>query len=300
MSRMRADPVGCCIYCGATDIELSDEHVVPFSLGGKAIVPDASCPKCSDITSQNELAISRKLLGPFRVRADLPTRRPNKRPAKLTLDLFDKMGGNRSVEIDAAKHPAALILPDLPEPLILETNFSGERRPFRLYVALPDDPLLFNLAKEHCAEAAGIGSFEIGAYYRLLAKIAHSGAYSYPGDWTLFWEPLLPSLILGSDQDFEQCVGGTSKNVFTNLGGFPVVYASIPVGEVTYLVAYFQLFGHQNASPTYEVVVARRKPLRASLNQLKDLKPDSLSMLAIDPEKLKVFLRNYSNGVSRA
>ena len=40
---------GECIYCGALakDVELTDEHIIPYSLGGEAIILDASCKACA-------------------------------------------------------------------------------------------------------------------------------------------------------------------------------------------------------------------------------------------------------------
>ena len=40
----RFKPVGECIYCGAR-AGLSDEHIVPYALGGTFFLPLASCQK---------------------------------------------------------------------------------------------------------------------------------------------------------------------------------------------------------------------------------------------------------------
>jgi hypothetical protein len=44
-----------CIYCGKLDTKLSDEHIVPESLGGVHIIRKASCPECATITSRFEM-----------------------------------------------------------------------------------------------------------------------------------------------------------------------------------------------------------------------------------------------------
>jgi len=44
---------GACIYCGSSD-DLTDEHVVPYGLGGKMILPKSSCRRCAMITGQFE------------------------------------------------------------------------------------------------------------------------------------------------------------------------------------------------------------------------------------------------------
>jgi HNH endonuclease len=39
---------GACIYCGTTGVKLTDEHIVPYSLGGSHVLRDASCLQCAD------------------------------------------------------------------------------------------------------------------------------------------------------------------------------------------------------------------------------------------------------------
>jgi hypothetical protein len=53
---------GLCIYCGKRDVRLTDEHVVPFSLGGHHILEAASCLTCADITKKFEQDVAREPL----------------------------------------------------------------------------------------------------------------------------------------------------------------------------------------------------------------------------------------------
>jgi hypothetical protein len=115
----KANPVGYCIYCGARSVELSDEHIVPFALGGDVVLPQASCATCAATTSNFERQVARNVLGPFRNRKGAPARRPKKRPETLTLELVDSDGSRREIELSPSSHPATLLLPDLPEPSIL-------------------------------------------------------------------------------------------------------------------------------------------------------------------------------------
>jgi len=54
---------GYCIYCGATGVRLTDEHVVPLALGGVHILEDASCDTCADITKKFEQDVARSNYG---------------------------------------------------------------------------------------------------------------------------------------------------------------------------------------------------------------------------------------------
>src|SRR5712691_9770510 len=66
-------PVGKCIYCGATSYSaddtrpLSDEHIIPYALGGDRVLPQASCKACATITGTTEqIALRGILRGPRR------------------------------------------------------------------------------------------------------------------------------------------------------------------------------------------------------------------------------------------
>jgi hypothetical protein len=86
---------GICIYCGATaspPSRLSDEHIIARSLGGIAILPEASCECCAKITSQIEGYCANNIFNTLRVQRRLPTRRPKKRRSVLPT-VFD-IGGH--------------------------------------------------------------------------------------------------------------------------------------------------------------------------------------------------------------
>lgn len=123
-----------------------------------------------------------------------------------------------------------------------------------MFVALPDKGV-FGIVTEHGARAMRLGSFEIGCFYQLLAKIAHAAAFLDPKDWTSVWKPLLPELIVGGRKDYDRFVGGSGIDEFeTAESSFPLFFRSVDVGETRYLVASFRLFG-QNRTPTYQVAI---------------------------------------------
>src|SRR6266478_5809071 len=82
----RAPSAGLCIYCGRTE-ELTDEHVVPFALGGNLILPDASCSECNKITSAFEQRVLRGFMQHARVAGHFPTRRPKERPTTIPIEI---------------------------------------------------------------------------------------------------------------------------------------------------------------------------------------------------------------------
>jgi hypothetical protein len=82
-------PIGRRIYCGSTGGArgLSSEHIVPFSLGGKAELLEASCCKCAAERSYLEGYLGRNIFWKLRVHAGAPTRRrfPDNLPANIIL-----------------------------------------------------------------------------------------------------------------------------------------------------------------------------------------------------------------------
>ena len=65
---------GACIYCGAADVKLTDEHIVPLSIGGQHVLLKASCNECNKITSKFELDVARGLWGDARNSYNAPSR----------------------------------------------------------------------------------------------------------------------------------------------------------------------------------------------------------------------------------
>ena len=76
---------GACIYCGARDVDLTDEHVVPFSLGGAHILEDASCRRCAAITTKFERDVAKDMWGDARISYNVPSRRKKKRKTHIVL-----------------------------------------------------------------------------------------------------------------------------------------------------------------------------------------------------------------------
>src|SRR5436309_3134494 len=112
------DPVGRCIYCYDDSSKLSNEHIIPFSLNGTHILPQASCPKCAEATSQLELVVCREHFGQLRAHAGLRTRR--KHPHQFFADLiFEDGRRERAVPVPIDIHPSVLVVPQFEMPTLL-------------------------------------------------------------------------------------------------------------------------------------------------------------------------------------
>ena len=76
---------GRCIFCGCKGDKdgLRNEHIIPFSLGGKAEIENATCKQCEGITSYLDGYLARHTYGEYRVHAGAPTRNPKERPSEF-------------------------------------------------------------------------------------------------------------------------------------------------------------------------------------------------------------------------
>jgi hypothetical protein len=68
-------PVGRCIYCPDDGSNgLSDEHIIPYSLNGTQILPQASCSRCGGVTSYIDGFAARSVFYQVRSSAEMQTR----------------------------------------------------------------------------------------------------------------------------------------------------------------------------------------------------------------------------------
>lgn len=194
-------PVNCCIYCGRSEGKLTNEHIVMYGLGGKAVLPKASCSACGRITSQIEQFVSREMWGPFRVLTSIQSRN-KQRPSEIAYTV-QSPGATyaRRRLLPVGNHPAWLHFPKMPEPefftgVPLETFDTWSR--------------IYN--QEGILRWKGkrvyVGAIDLQLFSRFLAKIAHSFACAEIGmnNFTpLVREAILgqhvrPSLFVGSFQ----------------------------------------------------------------------------------------------------
>jgi len=115
-TRPYGEPVGRCIYCKT--LATSDEHSLPFCLGGCTYLPTASCASCSKITSYLEGYVCRAMFGPFRARHSIQSRRKKIDLGTLPVR-FETESGSEVRRIPRSELPAILAMPIWPEPGML-------------------------------------------------------------------------------------------------------------------------------------------------------------------------------------
>jgi hypothetical protein len=254
-SEVRFDAVGVCIYCGCSCVELlSDEHIVPFSLEGIWVLPKSSCDACAKITSRFELTCSRDIYGSFRMRENLRTRRPSKRPTKVKVTVesngvtseekVEERGAIAQFPIFRLQPLGALRIPpveiDTWEGVIFELK-SDSPRDSSLWNHLPSGKLSFNSS-----------IFNVEAFALLCAKIGHSyGVAVFGLDAFSAW---LPQYILGAKNGLSHLIG--SSNV-TPLQNGSLTSLSWSVYETTLgilLAVHIQLFPSMGQPPVVVII----------------------------------------------
>ena len=174
---------GECIYCGAKagQVELTDEHIVPFSLGGNAVILDGSCRACAPETTKIENEVGRKLLWDFRKHAQVQTRRPKERPKELpfTYSIADGERQTKTVPVD--DHPYFTPMPVWGLPGVLQAKQpSTQFEHYKAHVSYWIPPnILETLGLEDGVPAyIPLPEFRINHEYvaRAIAKIAYCQA----------------------------------------------------------------------------------------------------------------------------
>lgn len=263
--------IGYCIYCSSTD-RLSDEHIVPYSLGGWQVLKDASCAKCSDVTKRFEQVCGRSMFGSFRAVNRMPTRRKRERPTELEL-LVEGPTSKQVIRVPVADHPGVPAKLPLLQPPGMRFEAAKELPQIQTTDWLVITQVNRAKAKK-IADSTGANQLsaktpgaDLPAFMRLLAKVAHGAAYDVFD--AAGFVPLLPDYILGTDPHLpfvvggaiQQMPGGTTvhlgyQGADRRLGHKINIGPAINAKGQAVLLSHIQLFSFLPQSPVYEVFVA--------------------------------------------
>ncbi len=253
--------VGACIYCKKTR-DLSDEHVVPYGLGGGIVLKDASCQSCAKITRKFEGRVLRGFMHRVRTVASFPTRHPKERPTSVPITIFGREG-KKTVSIPVADALAFVHLPVFKRAAFLEPrSYNSGIDVVRLETigfGQPPDQLAKALGANRLQDSNTIDAV---SFARMIGKIGYGLAVAFHGLSALEEVFVLPA-ILGEREDIGMWVGscdfvpeaehqGATHALATKTS--PVVFGG-PNTECL-IVSMVKLFA--NVHPTcYEVVVGR-------------------------------------------
>ena len=211
-------PVGRCIYCGRAGdevVRLSDEHIVPYSLHGYWVLPEASCPECAEKTAAIEQECARSMWGAYRHASKFRTRHPKDRPSTLAVALHRGPGTERErLDVPLGEYPIKMaVVPDLEVAGILRG--APTTTEFTFYPRILNIVSDNELRREWRAQGKAYEvtrTLPITRFAQMLAKIAHCMAVARYGYGA--FQPLLPRLIIGDPRDglnLPDFVGGVSS-----------------------------------------------------------------------------------------
>ena len=254
--------VGRCIYCGAKDTSLGDEHIIPQALGGNMILPAASCRECEHIVgAQLEGRLLHKTKGMFaavRLRFEFKSKRPKDRPKSLPYRVIGRDGVARVIDVPAKKVPRhwmAFITNASPGIIAgrgRQDVVGGGTYP--MY-----DPSDFARLIRPGEKIQFTGSGTAGELARFLSKIAHATAVAAYGLES--FDPWLQKFILGNDDcDFSYYVAGHENKMVDNKGEHSVSLGTWE-NDGLRIGARVRLFC-KYGTPDYEVAVGRFKTRR--------------------------------------
>ena len=116
LSRMKRQqeysPARKCIYCGGDGSpgRLTPEHIIPESLGGMLVLPEASCKPCQDVTSAMEGQNAGRLFRPIRRQLNFPSKNRGRarREARQQEEFVVVIDGRRRY-VSTAEYPGLLM-----------------------------------------------------------------------------------------------------------------------------------------------------------------------------------------------
>jgi HNH endonuclease len=256
---------GRCIYCGATG-ELNDEHIVPLSLGGTAVIEKASCGACEKITSYLDGYLARDIFNEYRSHVGMRTRRPKSRPKTLFAS-FRRPDGTEVVrEFSPKEQPYVLVMPIWNVPgiaLSKQPTPDFETTQGHLYIFASND-----VQKWIAVEGLKLGVWPYVNYptfARAIARISFCQAVARFG-LDGFNHLDLPALILGTYPNISHYVGVTrdippppdDRHVTHKVEIQPY-----NVGTQQYWLVSLRLFAHsgykENGMPIYRTIVGSPK-----------------------------------------
>jgi hypothetical protein len=251
------DPVGHCIYCGlpAWCEDPTDEHIVPYFLGGNAILQKSSCWLCADATKYVEGYCANNIFKQVRVKERIQTRRPKERPATFPL-ITEFDDGEAFQEVPVQDHPSLFLMPAYTLPGILLGITASDKWPevrFRMFWSVLNRQRLEQNIKAQGGTAVRVeGTQKAALLPRLLAKIAHAYAIAELGETN--FRPLLLRLIRKGQLTAPYLVGG-ELDVAPSTPAFHELSHEIRrVDNRNYLIVRIRLLAYLEA-PVYYVVV---------------------------------------------
>lgn len=273
MPKAKGNPVrsiGQCIYCGAKDRPLTEEHILAANLGGEHTLLEASCEVCqTEINDNVEAPCMQKMFRDIRYKLGIGSRRLNKRPAGLKASIREGCNDAASglpkadapiwndVLLPYDDHPSPLILPCFKPPGIMmqwTPEESSEKLDTHVWLLLnPTEFVRSNPERTVRVKT----EFNNQIFRRLLAKTAHCAAVAAFG--INKFDPCLLDTILGKNFSLTNYYVGMHPDIEPPDDCATIVKTGFIVGSTldSYVHVYIRLFADLG-TPTYLVIAGKK------------------------------------------
>ena len=261
-AKKRTTPIGVCIYCGNTE-NLTDEHVIPYGLGGDLILSEVSCPTCCEITMKLEGRLLRGHWWPYRRFLGLKSRRPKEQNPDLPVTVIHPNGIESKALLPISQQTIALVF-ELDPPSILRNVIrtdipSAPRVYWKHFAQLPSIVYINNEEyKLSGDDKLNVPvNFDASDLCRFLAKVAHCYAISRRGLQACY-EYYLPEIILGKVEGALTYIGGADSPFIGKRLPGSSIHSLMDRINNQYLSVYIQFFRDKgDPPPIYEVIVGK-------------------------------------------
>lgn len=271
----RIEGRGACIYCGCIDRRLTDEHILPLSLGGVHILEKASCLSCADITKRFEQEVARGLWGDARIAYNAPSRRRKERASHIVVS--DPDVPTRRFKVPYSEYPAGLVFYQMFRAGILEgmpsdLDISGR---WQMKVIM-DDAKAKEFEKKYSTKPTIKFKHVPDSFGRLIAKIGYGQILTMLAPEDFF--PICLPYILGTKPNVSYVVGGRFE-IEEPVAEKGYVLKTMAFGDFNRLVLIAEVRLYANShTPTYHVVVGDVLGREKILDVMKKLGPGEMVM----------------------
>ncbi len=263
LEKARYEPVGFCIYCGATE-NLTKEHILPLALNSPANLPDASCRSCAEITGPFEQIVLRGPLWPVRVFRDFRSRTKHRDAPKTISFTVVRDGKKEDMELPLSQAPIISQFHHFPQP--------GQLRPSEYKGGIQvcgQSTVGFGTHPKEVLEELNATSLSISQEYkpvefaRMIAKIGYCVGFAEKSlSHVKESRPPVVRAILGETEDIGRYVG-TSDTSTPSQAGLVHHVSLVKDGGHGLLIAKVHLFADSQA-PVYDVILGTLETERKS------------------------------------
>lgn len=246
--------VGRCIYCGKSEGNLSDEHIIPFGLNGPYLLKKASCDACSAVTSNFEREVLRTSLISPRIGLDLPTRNKSNRPNSIGLNVT-KNGQDKVIQLEPSENFSVMILIEYLPPAFfdgrtIEKGISA----YATTMVQVSGPPIGDLKTKYDFDSFSVSATWGGKFFpQLLSKIAYGFAVALFGYDNIEKNFVLPFIMGEKFDGISEWVGTAPDKKITEKSFHTV---KVDVTENLEIIVRMKLFDLWDV-PEYLVVVGK-------------------------------------------